>query len=388
MKNIEYIIKHNKIIQKLYKFIFSIIFKFLSIFIRIDNKRIMFQSMIGKTYSDSPKILYEKIKNNKNFKDYKFIWAFEDPDKFDIPGATKVKLNSFSYFIESLKCKIWITNVDIERGLSYKPKKIIYLNTYHGIPLKYIGNAQKNRNDYNYKDVDYMCSCCEFLDKIFMRDFKIKKEALAKCGMPRNDYLYNKSKEEIQRLRKKYNIPKNKKVILYAPTWRDSNDGGKNYVIKPPINIEYFRKNLEDQYVILFRMHHLTTKQLGLKFDSFVRDYSGDYDINELMMISDILISDYSATIFDYSILERPIISFAYDYKEYKENRGLYLNLEDILPNSVLKTQEEVINHILNLNFKKESEIAKKIKEKYISVDGTATDKCIKYLEEKIKEEQ
>ena len=130
-------------------------------------------------------------------------------------------------------------------------------------------------------------------------------------------------------------------------------------------------------------MHHLTTKQLGLEFDDFVRDCSGDFDINELMMISDILISDYSATIFDYSILERPIISFAYDYEEYKNERGLYIELEEILPNRVLKTQEEVINHIINMNYEEDCEITKRIKEKYISVEGNATNTCIKYLEHK-----
>ena len=380
MKKIEYIIKHNLFVQRMYKLIFSIIFRIIGIFIKQDKKRVIFQSMIGKTYSDSPKIIYEEMLKREEFKDYLFVWAFVERDKFDVPNAKKVKLNSIKYFIETLKCGIWITNVDIERGLKYKPKKTIYINTWHGVPLKFIGNSQKNRNDYDYSDVDYLCSSCKYLDDIYINDFNVRKESLVKCGMPRNDILYTCNEKKIKDIKKKLNIPEDKKVILYAPTWRDSNDGGKNYIIKPPIDIEYFREKLSKDYVILFRMHHLTTKQLGLQFDDFVRDCSGNYDINELMMVSDILISDYSATIFDYSILERPIISFAYDYSDYAKDRGLYIKLEDILPNSVFKTQEEVIDYILNMNYKNECEISKKIKEKYMACEGNGTKICIDYL--------
>lgn len=385
MKKIEYILKHNLFIQKMYKMIFSIIFRFIGLFIKQDNKRVIFQSMIGKTYSDSPKILYEEMLKRDEFKDYKFVWAFSEPEKFDVPGAEKVKLNSLKYFIESMKCGIWITNVDIERGLKYKPKKTIYINTYHGIPLKYIGNSQKNRNDYDYSDIDYLCSSCKYLDDIYINDFKVRKEALVKCGLPRNDILYTCNDKKINDIKKKLNIPEDKKVILYAPTWRDSNDGGKNYVIKPPIDIEYFREKLSKDYVILFRMHHLTTKQLGLKFDDFVRDCSGSYDINDLMMISDILISDYSATIFDYSILERPILLFAYDYEDYKEARGLYIELEDLLPNNVFSNQEDLIDRIIKIDYKEECKKTKKIKDEYLTPVGDATENCINYLISKIK---
>lgn len=385
MKKIEYIIKHNLIVQRIYKLVFSMFFRMLSIFIKSNKHRVIFQSMIGKTYSDSPRVIYEEMLKNKKYKNYEFVWAFDDPNKFDVPEAKKVKLNSINYFIETLKCGIWITNVDIERGLKYKPKKTIYINTWHGVTLKYLGNSQKNRNDYDYSDVDFLCSSCEYLDNIFINDFKAKKESLARCGMPRNDVLYNVNKEKINDIKEELNIPKNKKIILYAPTWRDSNDGGQNYVIKPPIDIEYFRKKLGKDYIILFRMHHLTTKQLGLKFDDFVRDCSGKFDINDLMMISDILISDYSATIFDYSILEKPIILFAYDYEEYKNARGLYLDLEDIMPNNVFKKQEDVIDCILKMDYEEECKKTKKLKKKYMLVDGTATKQCMKYLENKEK---
>ncbi len=290
-----------------------------------------------------------------------------------------------SYYIETLRAGIWITNVNIERGLRYKPKSTVYLNTWHGVPVKIIGNSQKTRSDYDYSDVDFMCCSCEFERNIFIRDFKVRKETTVKCGMPRNDELYHIDAKLIDKYRKELNIPADKKVILYAPTWRDSSDGGKSYQISPPIDIDYWQRLLGDEYVMLFRMHHLTTEMMGITFNDFVRDLSDYPEINKLMIVADILISDYSATIFDYSILERPIISFAYDYEEYSQNRGFYENLCDVVCGNVFKTQEDVISHIKNMDNKKEIKKAASIKNRYIDTDGQATEACIDFLVKHIK---
>ena len=381
MKKIEYILKHNIFMQKIYIIVFSYIFRFLSIFIKVDKKLILFQSLIGKNYGDSPRQIFEKLKEDEYFKDYKYVWAFANPDQFEVSGASKVKINSLKYFITSLKAGIWITNVNIERGLKYKQKDTLYLNTWHGVTLKFLGNAQKNRRDYNYSDVDIMISPCEYFDNILINDFKVKKDSIIRCGLPRNEELYNIEKNEIEALRKKYNIPKNKKVILYAPTWRDSNNYGNSYSISPPIDIKKKKKSLSSKYVLLFRMHHLTTNQIGLEFDDDVRDVSGkEFNINELMKLSDILISDYSGTIFDYSILEKPIVLFAYDYQEYKDSRGLYLDLDEFLPNCVVKNQQELLNYILNIDYEKECKKVKKIKKTYMNNNGDSTELCIKLL--------
>lgn len=385
MQKIEYLLKHNKFVQKTYVIVFSLLFRFLGLFIRPDPHRIIFQSMIGKSFGDSPRVLFDRIRNDKRFDGYKFVWAFDDPEKFHVKGAEKVKLNSLSYYIETLRAGIWITNVNIERGLRYKPKSTVYLNTWHGVPVKIIGNSQKTRSDYDYSDVDFMCCSCEFERNIFIRDFKVRKETTVKCGMPRNDELYHIDAKLIDKYRKELNIPADKKVILYAPTWRDSSDGGKSYQISPPIDIDYWQRLLGDEYVMLFRMHHLTTEMMGITFNDFVRDLSDYPEINKLMIVADILISDYSATIFDYSILERPIISFAYDYEEYSQNRGFYENLCDVVCGNVFKTQEEVISHIKNMDNKKEIKKAASIKNRYIDTDGQATEACIDFLVKHIK---
>lgn len=197
----------------------------------------------------------------------------------------------------------------------------------------------------------------------------------------RNDELYHPSESVVQAVRKELKIPDEKKIILYAPTWRDSTDGGSSYQIAPPMNLEHWKDTLGGEYVLLFRMHHLTTKLMGVQFNDFVRDVSNYPQINNLMIAADILISDYSATIFDYSILEKPIISFAYDLEEYSNVRGFYEQLDkDVLPGDVFKTENEIIQHIQSMDYAAECKRARHVKEKYVNVAGNATKACIDFL--------
>lgn len=385
MQRVEYIIKHNAFVQKVYVVIMSAIFRIIGIFIRPDDHQIIFQSMIGKTYGDSPKVLFDRMMADPAFQGYKFVWAFAEPEKFQLDGVKTVKLNSLQYFISTIRSGIWITNVDIERGLHYKSKKTLYINTWHGIPIKTIGNSQKNRNDYNYFDVDMFCCSSPFEREIFIRDFNIPKNVIVQCGMPRNDELYTITEADRAKYRQEFGIPEGKKVILYCPTWRDSSDGGSSYQIKPPIDVDYWMDVLGNEYVMLFRMHHLTTAMLGIKYGDFARDVSQVPEINKLLAIADVLISDYSATIFDFCILERPIISFAYDYEEYSVNRGFYEKLDDILPGGSFRTQEDVIKHIQTMDYEKECKKAKQIKEKYVQTEGQATEVCMDFIKKHLR---
>ena len=382
---IEYLIKHNTFIQKAYVILMSIGFRLLGLFIRPDKRQVMFQSLIGKTYGDSPKILFDRMKADPDFAGYQFVWAFADPDKFEVEGARKVKLNSLAYFIETMRSGIWVTNVDMQRGLHYKSKKTLSINTWHGVPMKVIGNAQKTRNDYNYYDVDMLCCSSPFEREVFIRDFNVPADVIVQCGMPRNDELYRVTPEDRARYREELGIPEDKKVILYCPTWRDSADGGNSYQIAPPIDVDYWQRELGSEYVMLFRMHHLTTEMLGIEYNDFARDVSGDPQINHLMAAADILVSDYSATVFDFSILEKPIISFAYDYEDYSRSRGFYEKLDDILPGSHFATQEEVVKHIQTMDYAVECEKTGKLKHKYIATAGNATETCMAFIKERLK---
>ncbi len=378
---VDYILKHNVLISKVFIASVSVALRFIGLFVKTDDKIVIFSGHSRK-YNDSPRRLYEYMLSQSRFSDMRFVWALENlEDAMGIPGNPEiVKADTFKYFLTTLKAKYWITCVNIDRNLKYKKKNTKYLNTWHGTPLKTIGNSAVGRKDYNFSHIDFFCSAGEYEKEIYIRDFNLNPDNIINTGLPRNDELYSVTEIEKSQIREKLGIPAEKKVILYAPTWRDSNDKGKEYAIKPPINIKKWKDKISDEYVLLFRTHPYTNKLLGVEFDDFVRDYTNYPCINDLLKMTDVLISDYSAVIFDFSILERPIISFAYDYEEYAKARGLYLDLYEVLKGRIFKDEDAVINHIYTMNYEEECKFTKAFKNRFLEYGGNAAEACVKKL--------
>lgn len=376
---IDYILKHNLIIQRIYKFVFSLLFKIIGLLIKTDDKLILFNAH-GRKYNDSPKAIFEYMNSNSEYKNYKFVWALDDPEAYNIPNAVKIKMDTMKYFIMALKAKYWVSCVNIERGLNFKKKQTVYMNTWHGVPLKLVGNAVSKRKDFDFSNVDIFCYSGKYEEDIYIRDFNVLENNLFLTGLPRNDQLYNISTSDIGECKKRLNLPEDKKIILYAPTWRDSKNRGKSYTIAPSIDMNELQRELQEEYVFLLRTHSYTNELLGINFNEFIRDFTSYPEINDLLIVSDILISDYSSVIFDYSILERPIICFAYDYEQYSLERGFYIDLEKELPSGVVRNQQALIKKIKNINYNVECEKTANFKNKYIDVSGNATKMCVEKL--------
>ena len=371
-----YILKHNAFVQKVYRIVMSFVFKVWGPFLPTDDNLVIFVSFMGMGFNDSPKVIYDYMKSHKQYKDYNCVWAFEHPEKY--PDLVSVKIDTFAYFKTALKAKYWITNTNIERGLKFKKKTQVYLNTWHGIALKHIGNDCPGRKDYNFDTVDYLVVSGDHDEKVWKSAFNANEESYLRCGMPRNEELWLSTEERKRELRKKLGIPADKKVIFYAPTWRESTDGGKSYEIKPPIHFDVWKQELGEEYEILFRAHHLTTKVLGISFDEFVKDVSEYPAVNDLMIASDILISDYSAIVFDYSILCKPILCYAYDYETYLADRGTYFEIDDRYPNKSCRTEEELLKRIKNIDYKAECENTRRFRDAFIHYGIGATEACVK----------
>lgn len=356
----------------------SSIFRVLGVFIKTDNNLIIIVSFMGMGFNDSPKVIYDYLQCHDAYKEYRCIWAFEHPEKY--PYLNTVKIDSFRYFMTALKAKFWITNTNIERGLKFKKRDQIYLNTWHGIALKHIGNDCPGRKDYNFDTVDHLVVSGEHDERVWKSAFNADERTYIRCGMPRNEELWKADKEKKRSIQKKLGLPEDKKVILYAPTWRESTDGGRSYEIKPPIHFDIWKKNLGDSYVILFRAHHQTTKVLGVKYDEFVRDVSEYPAVNDLMIVSDLLITDYSAIAFDYSILCKPILCYAYDYDTYLAERGTYFEIDEKYPNKSCRTEEELLSRIVNMDYRDEGENTRLFRDEFIQYHEDSTKACVAAL--------
>lgn len=386
-KTLKNILKKNKVIYIIYFYIISMLLNIIGIFIKTDENLVLFVSYGGRRFDDSPKFLYEYMNKNKDYNKFKLIWGFKDKDQFPIEDESKVEIDTIKYFITALKAKYWITNSSIERGLKFKKRNTIYVNFQHGTAgIKKIGNdIPKNNKSFitkNNEKFDMFIIQGKKEKDILTKAFGLDEKNIYDIGLPRNDELVNFNEEKIKEIKNKLNIPMDKKVILYAPTYREyNNDKNLNSFIKIPFNFLELKEEFEDKYVLLITSHYEVEKMLNLpQNDKFIINAFKYPYINDLLLVSDILISDYSSVVFDYSILERPIICYAYDYDLYMKTRGTYADLNKLFFDGVIKTQKELIKVILNIDYEKESVFTKKIKENYIANFGNTTETAAKII--------
>lgn len=335
----------------------------------IDNQ-IMFISFGGKFYSDSPRSIYEYLYNNHS-DEFKFVWVIDDK-KTEIPGNPK-KVQRFSkeYYKEVAKSKYWVTNGRHAIRLK-KRKNQVLISTWHGTPLKKlgfdIGNLYgKNPNQKKlYRKVskawDYLISPSAFVSEKLRSSFGYDGVILEE-GYPRNDKLYNATESEINEIRESLNIPKDKKVILYAPTWRDDKfyeDGSIEFKLE--MDLDKLKESLSDEYVLLVKTHYFVGNKLDLSnYEGFVYNVSTYDDIVDLYLISDILITDYSSVFFDFANLKRPMLFYTYDLDKYENVlRGFYIDIHTDVPGPLVFTTDELVDKILNID-----EVNEEYSEKY-----------------------
>lgn len=324
------------------------------------EKLVVFESFHGKQFSDNPRAIYEYMKKEKP--DYNLLWSIE-PDSvklfesFEVPY---IKRGSLKWFLTYPRAKYWINNARLPNWIK-KPANTVYLQTWHGTPLKKLGfdieevympgtNTMTYQNNFanEAKNWDFLVSPNAYSTEIFKRAFRYDGKVI-ESGYPRNDALQNVDMESTQRIRETIGIAPDKKIILYAPTWRDDNFYKRGqYKFEFQFDLRRFKERYGDNFVLLTRMHYLVAENFDFsKYEGFIYDVSSYPDIKDLYRISDLLITDYSSVFFDYSILNRPIIFYMYDLEKYRDQlRGFYFDIEKEAPGPIAETEEELFTAI------------------------------------------
>ncbi len=245
----------------------------------------------------------------------------------------------------------------------YKKRKgSVFLETWHGTPLKKLvfdmddvtsaSPLYKEDVYYQTRAWDHLVAPNEFSENIFRRAFSYEGNIL-KTGYPRNDILYHPDKEALaMQIKKELRLPEDKKVILYAPTWRDDEYYGPGmYKFSLKLDLCRMREELGNEYVVILRTHYFIADALDLSgFEGFAYNVSKYDDVARLYLVSDVLITDYSSVFFDYANLRRPMLFFTYDLEKYRGIlRGFYIDVEQELPGPMLFCTEEIIDAIHNL---------------------------------------
>lgn len=382
-------LKNSRRMLQLFKLLFQLIGHLPK-----ERKLVIFESFHAKQFSDSPRAIYEYMK--EKHPDYRLLWSIDKNaenlfKEFGLPYIRRFTLPWFFYFP---RAAYWVNNVRLPAWMP-KPRGTKYIQTWHGTPLKRLGTDIEeihmpgtNTNTYKRNFVtearkwDFLVSPNPYSTEIFRRAFRYRGEVI-ESGYPRNDALSASSEMLTGNLKRQLGIPDGKKIMLYAPTWRDNEfyEKGK-YRFEFQFDLDRWKEEFGDDWVLLSRMHYLVAENFDFSAcEGTVYDASAYPDIRDLYLISDLMITDYSSVFFDFAVLNRPIVFFMYDLEQYRDQlRGFYIDIEKEAPGPIAETEDELFDAIKKL---KDTEIRTDpnfiaFKEKFSAwEDGHATERVV-----------
>ncbi len=374
------------------KHMITIILFYLFRVFKIKKNKIVCVSYHGRGYGDSEKYIIDELLKLNNKLD--IVWSINDSvDTTSFPKQIRfVKIYSIKWIYELATAKVWLNNSRFEYYIK-KRKDQYYIQTWHGsIPLKKIEyDAIDNLSKYYEKSMrndsemtNLAISNSRFCTELYKRAFKYNCEIL-EIGTPRNDVLLNNNYLEYNnRIKDYYKIGQNKKVLLYAPTFR--NDYSNN-----PYNIDFnkVKKELDTKYkkewIILIRLHpNIKDPSKLIDYNENIINASNYPDMQELLIGCDILVTDYSSSMFDAIILDKPVFLYTNDLEEYvSKERGFNFELQK-LPFLLAKDEKELEDKILSFDELKMQEKYNQFKDEIgLSETGKSSKEVAKIILEK-----
>ena len=320
-------------------------------FVPLSDDIIIFESSTGNDFSGNPRAIYEEMLRRSLHKKYRCLVSLKDPSILLPKGITPVKRRSLRYFYIFGRARIWISDSRMPLYL-VKRKSVAYIQTWHGTPLKKLGLDMDKISMAGFTDIDryhrnfkanssywdYLITQNPYSTQIFKRCFDFHGKFL-ETGYPRCDKLFKKNNpRDISDIKKRLGLPTGKKIILYAPTWRDDEYIGKNdYKYTDAMDFKALKEAFGDECVFLLKYHYFVTEKADIsEYEGFVYDFSKEADISDLYLAADACVTDYSSVMFDYCILNRPMYFYCYDLKHYKDDlRGFYFDFETKAPGPI-----------------------------------------------------
>ena len=304
--------------------------KSFNVFLRlvpVKKNKIIFNNFCGKGYGDNPKYIADEIL--KREKKYDLVWMVNDINEPMPKGIRVVLANSRRGRYELATSKIIVC--DVKHALVFKKKKSqYYIQTWHGsFGLKYIEKdaieklsaGYLNKTIADSKNIDLLLSSSNWQTEEYKRAFWYDGEILEK-GFPRNDLFFNITTTRIERIKEVLKIPLNKKICLYGPTFRDSLTTEVYNIDLLSVKQE-LEKRTQEEWIILIRLHpNIKNYSKFYKEHDFI-DVTSYPDGQEILAISDVLITDYSSNMIDFILMDRPVFLYSPDIEEYKKERGL-----------------------------------------------------------------
>lgn len=339
---------------------------------KINPRKIMFEVYMGDKYACSPKSICEYIDSKSD--DYELIWVYHNNQ---IPCKYKqVKRNSLVYFYHMLTAGFIIINSGNNHLLRYRAKQVM-INTWHG------GGAYKRLTISSlerYRKNDFFISSCEKASRFVIQEGQNFHGKILNIGLPRNDMLINFDIDKAKEVKNKLGI-RDRKCILYAPTYR--NDMSKTeFALDYARLVGCLKSRFGGDWIILMRCHyHMKPKDSRSDMQNMM-DVTQYPDMQDLLLISDVLITDYSSSVWDYSFLNRPAFLYATDLKEYDRERSFFVDIHE-WPFPLCENNDELAKAIESFDQDKLEQAIKKHHEYMGSFEtGNASEHTFKFIQQ------
>ncbi len=315
------------------------------------QNKVVFRNFNGRGLGDDPK--YIALEMLRSYPRIKLIWLASNLGESHPKGIKFIRFNSIRAYYHLATAKVWVNNIKHSSMFIPKRKKQFYIQTWHStfgvkkieaaanLPDSYISRAMQDaaQTDLMYANNDYRMN-------IYRTGFWYKGPVI-KSDVPRNSILFQLSEPSRQRIRSFFSIPKDSSIALYAPTFREDKSNISIYRFDYQKILCALEKKFQKKFTMLLKLHpNVSRQQNALAFSKDVLNACDYPDMQELLALADVLITDFSASMFDFGFLRKPVFLFAQDYDRYiKNERDLDIAIED-LPFSMSKSELDLTNQI------------------------------------------
>jgi CDP-glycerol glycerophosphotransferase (TagB/SpsB family)/glycosyltransferase involved in cell wall biosynthesis len=318
---------------------------------------VLYDCFGGREYSDNPRGIHEELVRRDA--PFEHLWVVRDGGWVPPGTAVAVRELSKDYYEAYATARYVVSNDHWPRSVARRPEQT-WLQTWHGAPLKRIGHdlAGRPKAVREYRGVlrqpsenwQYVVSPGAFATPILHRAFSPNAQVI-ETGLPRTDVLFRPDRDRLaEEVKLRLRLPADKRVVLYAPTYRDHLGARDGYRFGPLLDLAALRSALGEDHVLLFRKHRSMVGALPMEADGFF-DVSDFPDATELLLAVDVLVTDYSSAIFDFASTNRPMVFFTPDLETYRDTiRGFSIDFEAEAPGPLLRTTDDVVDALRDLD--------------------------------------